>query len=206
MSGFGRFLAFACVVRRGSFARAGRELALTPSTVAKRISGLERELGVKLFHRTTRQVQLTGDGQALYVRCEKILADIGELENLAAGTNVVPRGELRLNLPITYGKQVVMPVIAHLLREHPELRADVRLSDQQCDLIRDGIDAAVRIMTLDEPCVPARPMLIGMACRPIPISCKGTASSCSAIRHRVVSGRCNCRSTKRCLICIRHTA
>ncbi|SNT00001.1 transcriptional regulator, LysR family [Noviherbaspirillum humi] len=148
MSGFSRFLAFACAARHRSFARAGRELAVTPSTVAKRIGGLEQELGVKLFHRTTRQVTLTVDGEVLYARCEKILADIGELENLAAGANAMPRGELRLNLPITYGKRVVMPVLTRLLRTHPELRADVRLSDQQCDLIKEGMDAAVRIMPL----------------------------------------------------------
>jgi len=150
MSGFGRFIAFSCAARHGSFAQAGRELALTPSTVAKRISNLESELGVKLFHRTTRQVQLTADGEVLHARCEKILADIGELEHLAASTNTAPRGELRISLPITYGKQMVMPVLARMLRDHPELRADVRLSDQQCDLIREGLDAAVRIMPLDD--------------------------------------------------------
>ena len=150
MSGFGRFIAFSCAARHGSFAQAGKELALTPSTVAKRISGLESELGVKLFHRTTRQVRLTADGEVLHARCEKILADIGELENLAAGANTEPRGELRVSLPTTYGKQMVLPVLAQLLRKHPELRADVRLSDQQCDLIREGLDAAVRIMPLDD--------------------------------------------------------
>ena len=150
MSGFGRFIAFSCAARHGSFAKAGRELALTPSTVAKRVSGLESELGVKLFHRTTRQVQLTADGEVLHARCEKILADIGELENLAASATSAPRGELRISLPITYGKQMVMPVLARLLREHPGLRADVHLSDQQCDLIREGLDAAVRIMPLDD--------------------------------------------------------
>lgn len=150
MSEFRRFIAFSCAARHGSFAQAGRELALTPSTVAKRISRLESELGVKLFHRTTRQVRLTADGEVLHARCEKILADIDELENLAAGANTEPRGELRVSLPVTYGKQMVMPVLARLLREYPELRADVRLSDQQCDLIREGLDAAVRIMPLDD--------------------------------------------------------
>ena len=150
MSGFGRFIAFSCAARHGSFAQAGRELALTPSTVAKRISALESELGVKLFHRTTRQVQLTADGEVLHARCEKILADIGELEQLAANANTAPRGELRISLPITYGKQMIMPVLARMLREHPELRVDVRLSDQQCDLVREGLDAAVRIMPLDD--------------------------------------------------------
>jgi len=150
MSGFSQFLAFACAARHGSFARAGRELGVTPSTVAKRILRLEEQLGVKLFHRTTRQVTLTSDGDALYARCEKILADIDELELLAAGAGGEPRGELRINVPITFGKHVVLPALAALLHKHPGLTADVRLSDQLCDLVKDGMDAAIRIMPLTD--------------------------------------------------------
>jgi LysR family transcriptional regulator, regulator for bpeEF and oprC len=150
MSGFGQFFAFACAARHASFSGAGRELGLTPSTVAKRIIRLEEQLGVKLFHRTTRQVTLTSDGEALYARCEKILADIDELESLAAGANAEPHGELRINLPISYGKRIVLPVLADLLSRHPGMTADVRLSDQLCDLIKEGMDAAVRIMPLSD--------------------------------------------------------
>lgn len=150
MSGFSQFLAFACAARHGSFARAGRELGVTPSTIAKRIVRLEEQLGIKLFHRTTRQVTLTTDGEALYARCEKILADVDELEALAAGASGEPRGELRINVPITYGKRVVLPAVASLLLKHPGMTADVRLSDQISDLIKDGMDAAVRILPLDD--------------------------------------------------------
>lgn len=148
MSGFSQFLAFACAARHGSFAGAGRELGVTPSTVAKRIMRLEEQLGLKLFHRTTRQVTLTSDGESLYARCEKILADIDELETLAAGASGSPRGELRISAPITYGKLVVLPALATLLHAHPEMTADVRLSDQFCDLIKDGLDAAIRVGSL----------------------------------------------------------
>lgn len=150
MSGFTRFLAFATAARHGSFAHAGRELGITPSTVAKRIVRLEEQFGVKLFHRTTRQVTLTSDGEALYARCEKILADIDELEALAAGASGEPRGELRINVPITYGKRMVLPALSTLLLRYPGMTADVRLSDQFCDLIRDGMDAAIRIMSLND--------------------------------------------------------
>lgn len=148
MSGFIQYLAFAHVARHRSFAQAGRELGLAASTVAKRIGRLEQQLGVRLFHRTTRQVTLTSDGEVLYARCEKLLADIDELENLAGGAAGEARGELRINVPITYGKRVVIPVLADLLQRHPGLTADVRLSDQLCDPIRDGLDAAIRIMPL----------------------------------------------------------
>lgn len=150
MSGFSQFFAFACAARLGSFAQAGRELGVTPSTVAKRIVRLEEQLGIKLFHRTTRQVALTSDGEALFARCEKILADIDELEALAAGASGEPRGELRINAPIAYGKRTVLPVVADLLLRHPGMTADVRLTDQVCDLIKDRMDAAVRIMPLED--------------------------------------------------------
>ncbi|HYD81896.1 MAG TPA: LysR family transcriptional regulator [Paucimonas sp.] len=150
MSGFSHFIAFASAARHRSFAGAGRELGVTASTIAKRILKLEEQLGVKVFHRTTRQVTLTSDGEALFARCEKILADIDELESLAAGASGEPSGELRINVPITFGKRVVVPVVTKLLLRHPHLRADVRLSDQVCDVVREGMDAAIRIMPLDD--------------------------------------------------------
>jgi DNA-binding transcriptional LysR family regulator len=150
MSGFSQFFAFACAARHGSFAQAGRELGVTPSTIAKRIVRLEEQLGIKLFHRTTRQVSLTSDGEALFARCEKILADIDELEALAAGAGGEPRGELRINAPIAYGKRTVLPVVADLLLRNPGMTADVRLTDQVCDLIKEGMDAAIRIMPLED--------------------------------------------------------
>ncbi|MGB7481959.1 MAG: LysR family transcriptional regulator [Burkholderiaceae bacterium] len=150
MSGFSHFIAFASAARHRSFARAGRELGVTASTIAKRILKLERQLGVKVFHRTTRQVTLTSDGEALFARCEKILADIDELELLAAGASGEPRGDLRISVPITYGKRVIIPVVTRLLLQYPHLRADVRLSDQVSDVVKEGIDAAIRIMPLED--------------------------------------------------------
>jgi DNA-binding transcriptional LysR family regulator len=150
MSGFSEFMAFAVTARHGSFAGAGRELGITASTVAKRILRLEQQLGIKLFHRTTRQVTLTFDGETLFARCEKVLADIDEIESLASGTSSEPRGQLRINMPITYGKRVVMPRLARLLAQHPGLLLDVRLSDSFCDLIKDGMDAGVRVGELDD--------------------------------------------------------
>ncbi|HYD96379.1 MAG TPA: LysR family transcriptional regulator [Noviherbaspirillum sp.] len=150
MGSFNQFLAFASAARRRSFAQAGRELGITASTVAKRIAQLERQLGVKLFHRTTRHVTLSSDGEALYARCEKILADIDELEALAAGASGEARGELRINVPITYGKRVVIPALARLMAAHPALSADLRLSDQFCDVVKDGMDAVIRIAPLED--------------------------------------------------------
>jgi DNA-binding transcriptional LysR family regulator len=145
MQGFQQYLAFAGTAKHGSFAAAAREMGATPSTLAKAVARLEAALGVKLFHRTTRQVSLTPDGERLYQRCQRVLAEVEELQADAAGTRVLPTGTLRVDLPTTYGKRYVLPILGALVQRHPQLVLDVRLHDAQVDLVRDGIDLAVRI-------------------------------------------------------------
>lgn len=145
MNSLPQFLAFASTARHGNFARAARDLGLTPSTVAKSVARLEERLGVKLFHRTTRQVSLTADGEQLFVRCQRVLSEVDELEAMAAGARNAPSGTLRIDMPITYGKRVVLPTLAKLMERFPQLHIDARLSDQYCDPVRDGLDAVVRV-------------------------------------------------------------
>ena len=156
MKGFQQFLAFAETAKHGSFAAAARELGGAPSTVAKAVARLEAALRVKLFHRTTRQVSLTPDGERLYQRCQRVLAELDELEADATGARAEVAGTLRVDLPIVYGKQVVMPVLAELRRRHPKLQLDVRLQDGYADLVRDGIDVAVRVGELQDSTLVAR--------------------------------------------------
>ena len=156
MQGFQPYLAFAGTARHGSFAAAARELGSTPSTLAKAVSRLESTLGVRLFHRTTRQVSLTPDGERLYLRCQRVLAEIEELQADAAGTSAQPAGTLRVDLPITYGKRFVLPLLADLTRRHAGLVLDVRLHDAQVDIVRDAIDLAVRIGPLADSTLVAR--------------------------------------------------
>jgi LysR family transcriptional regulator for bpeEF and oprC len=151
-----QYLAFAGTARHGSFAAAARELGVAPSTLAKAVARLEATLAVKLFHRTTRQVSLTPDGERLFHRCERVLAEIDELQADAAGTRASPQGTLKLDLPVTYGKRFVLPLLAQLQRRHPALALDIRLSDQQSDLVRDATDLAVRIGALRDSTLVAR--------------------------------------------------
>lgn len=144
------FLAFAETARHGSFARAARDLGLAPSTVAKSVARLEAQLGVRLFHRTTRQVSLTPDGDQLYLRCERVLAEVEDLQAAAAGVRGEPVGTLRIDAPVVYGRRVIVPVLAQLAQAHPRLSIDVRLSDQYCDPVKDGLDAVVRIGVLND--------------------------------------------------------
>ncbi len=156
MPGLQQFLAFAQTARRGSFAAAARDLGGSPSTLAKSVARLETALGVKLFHRTTRQVTLTADGERLFHRCERVLAEFEDLQADAAGTRAAPSGTLRVDLPIYYGRHIVLPLLAELLREHPALTLEVRLQDGFADLVRDGIDLAVRMGELRDSSLVAR--------------------------------------------------
>jgi DNA-binding transcriptional LysR family regulator len=156
MQGLQQFLAFAQTARRGSFAAAARDLGGSPSTLAKSVARLETTLGVKLFHRTTRQVSLTSDGERLFHRCERVLAEFEQLQADAAGTRAAPSGKLRVDLPIVYGRRFVMPLLAALLREHPALDLEIRLQDGFADLVRDGIDLAVRMGELRDSSLVAR--------------------------------------------------
>jgi LysR family transcriptional regulator, regulator for bpeEF and oprC len=156
MKGIQQLIAFAQTARRGSFAAAARDLGGSPSTVAKSVSRLETSLGVKLFHRTTRQVTLTADGERLFGRCERVLAEIDDLQADAAGTRTVPGGTLRVDAPTAYGRRFVMPLLAALQDAHPGLILEVRLQDAVADLVRDGIDFAVRIGHLSDSTLVAR--------------------------------------------------
>lgn len=156
MSGIERFVAFAQTARRGSFAEAARDLGSSPSTVAKSVARLEAALGVKLFHRTTRSVTLTADGERLFRRCERVLAEVEDLQAEAAGVRAAPSGTLRIDMPITYGRRIVMPLLARLAQQHPGLKLDVRLQDSYADLVRDGLDVAIRAGALHDSTLVAR--------------------------------------------------
>lgn len=156
MQGLPTLIAFAATARHRSFAAAAREQGQAPSTLAKAVARLEANLSLQLFHRTTRQVQLTADGERLFERCQRVLAELEELQTLASGTRATPTGLLRVAMPVFYGKRFVLPRLARLLQQHPGLQLDARLSDQYVDIVREGLDVAVRIGELDDSSLVAR--------------------------------------------------
>ena len=156
MQGLHQFLAFAQTARRGSFAAAARDLGGSPSTLAKSVARLEASLGVKLFHRTTRQVSLTADGERLFHRCERVLAELEDLQADASGIRAAPSGTLRIDVPVFYGRRFVLPILAKLQRRHPALVFEVRFQDGYADLVKDGVDLAVRAGELGDSSLVAR--------------------------------------------------
>lgn len=156
MQGLQPLLAFAETAKHGGFAAAARELGSSPSALAKAVARLETSLGLRLFHRTTRQVSLTPDGERLFQRCQRVLAELDELQAEAAGARAAPSGTLRINMPIAYGRKVMLPLLARLRERHPAIALDVRLSDAYVDLVKEGIDVAIRTGTLGDSTLVAR--------------------------------------------------
>ena len=157
MNSLQQIAAFSDTAKHGSFAAAARETGSAPSTLAKAVARLEQRLGVKLFHRTTRQVSLTADGERLFQRCQRLLAEVDELQAEASGVRAAVSGTLRIDMPIVLGRRLVLPVLAQLVREHPELSLDVRLSDGYVDLVKEGIDLAIRVGALPDSTLVSRP-------------------------------------------------
>lgn len=156
MKNLKQFMSFAAVARNSSFAAAARELGLAPSSVAKSVARLESDLGVRLFHRTTRAVRLTEEGDALFVKCARVLEEIDALDLSAKGAAEEPSGTLRVGAPIGYGMRRIVPVLSRLMTRYPALTVDMRLSDERVNLITEGLDAVVRIGSLEDSGLIAR--------------------------------------------------
>jgi DNA-binding transcriptional LysR family regulator len=137
--------AFAEVAKASSFARAARDLGLSASAVTKSVRRLEEQVNLRLFQRTTRRVTLTQEGEALYRHCRRVLDDLAELALFAEGAASVPSGVLRINVPVAYGKKVVLPTLAQISKRYDGFRFEVQLSDQYVDVVGSGVDAVVRV-------------------------------------------------------------
>ncbi|MGE6301679.1 LysR family transcriptional regulator [Serratia liquefaciens] len=136
---------FVRVVEKGSFVAAAEEMAISPTMVGKHIRALEQRLNAPLLNRTTRRQGLTEAGRVFYERCRRLLADADAAEASARALLSSPSGLLRISAPVTFGNRVLTPILTEFLQRHPEVEAEVVLSDRKVDLIEEGYEAAFRI-------------------------------------------------------------
>src|SRR5262245_10018345 len=148
--------AFEGVVAAGSFAGAARALNLSVAAVSKQVRALEDRLGVRLLHRTTRQVRLTEAGQRFHERCQRILADLEDAEREVAERQATPRGRLRVSAPMSFGQRHIGPVVSAFLGRNPDVQVDLVLDDRFVDLLAEGFDVAIRIAELHDSSLVAR--------------------------------------------------
>ena len=136
---------FATVVREGSFTRAADKLELSTSQVSKCVSRLERSLGARLLQRTTRRLRLTEAGSALYENSSSALAAIEDAKLAVSKLQGTPRGRLKVSSSTAFGTMQLPRVVRDLGAQFPELEVELLLEDRHVDLVREGIDVAIRI-------------------------------------------------------------
>ena len=147
---------FAKVVELRSFARAAAELKVSKATVSKAVSRVEARLRTRLINRTSRRFALTDAGRQLAVRAAHILAEGEAAEQAAVAQATVPRGLVRLAVPMSFGLLHVAPLLPEFLAIFPEVSIDLHLSDAMVDLIGESYDSAIRIAVLPGSTLVAR--------------------------------------------------
>ena len=139
---------FTRIVELGSFTKVAAQLDLSRASVTTLVRQLEAHLGARLLQRTTRQVSPTLDGRLYYQHCLTILADIEEAENVFSKTALHPRGRLKIDLPASLARLVVIPALPAFHARYPEIVLEIGVGDRMIDLAQEGVDGVVRIGAL----------------------------------------------------------
>lgn len=136
---------FAAIVQAGTFSRTAAQLGVSPSFVTKRMGILEAQLGVKLFHRNTRRVALSQDGETVHATAVKMIADMAALGEAIASNRNEPSGVLRIAASPCLGRARVTPVLSMLMQRYPLLDVWLELADREVDLVGEGFDLDIRV-------------------------------------------------------------
>lgn len=158
MDRIGAMQLFRRVVEVGSFSAVSREMQLSQSTVSKKIAGLEEYLNTKLLNRSTRQLNLTDAGQRYYQRCCQILDEVADTEAELQQQQDIATGTLRISVPIAAGRMKILPCLWKFFDRYPALKFDIHFDDHYVDLVKEGVDVAIRVGELADSSLIARKM------------------------------------------------
>jgi LysR family transcriptional regulator for bpeEF and oprC len=147
---------FARVAELHSFTRAADSLGLSRAVVSTHVADLERHLHCQLLHRTTRRVGLTGDGAEYLTRCQRILAELEAADETLRGARLAVQGRLRVDVPVAFGRALLIPALPRFTQRYPDLKLEVQLNDRVIDLIAEEVDLVVRAGPVREPHLIAR--------------------------------------------------
>jgi DNA-binding transcriptional LysR family regulator len=159
MYGFSDLRFFSLLIREGSLAAAAQQMGVTPPAVSRRLSLLERRLGVRLLQRTTRRIHLTPEGEAYLHEGARILADLEALERTVSGTRATARGPLAIACTLGFGRQRLAPALSAFAHAYPEVQVQLQLTDRPVNLVEQGFDAVVRFGALPDSALTARLLL-----------------------------------------------
>lgn len=145
-----RLRIFVAVTENRSFARTAEALRMTRPGVTNAINALEDCVGARLFHRTTRRVSLTGEGEQLHERALQLLTDVDDTQGLFGGSGERPRGRLRVDIPVAIAKPYIIPALPKFIETYPDIEVILEVSDQPVDLLAEGVDCVIRLGHLPE--------------------------------------------------------
>jgi LysR family transcriptional regulator, regulator for bpeEF and oprC len=147
---------FTRVAELGSFARAANTLELSRAMASSYVAQLEKHLGTRLLHRTTRKVSVSAQGAVYLEHCKRILAEIEAADDQLRLARNRPQGKLRVDVPVAFGKYLLLPAIPLFTQRYPDIALEVRFNDQYVDIAVDRVDVALRVGKLNSPDIIAR--------------------------------------------------
>lgn len=150
---------FVEVVRQGSFAAVARDRNIDPSSVSRAIAGLEEEIGVRLFQRTTRQLSPTEAGMTYFERVESLVEEMQQAIDVATDISGKPKGTLRVTASVSFGLKCIVPLLPNFSEIYPDLTVDLLLTDAVVDLFAEKIDVAVRLGLLADSTLIAQQLM-----------------------------------------------
>lgn len=150
MNRFHLMTVFVAVAEAESFAGGARKLGMSPPAVTRAVAALEKRLGVKLLTRTTRFVRATDAGLRYLEHARRIIADLNEADDAAAGVHAAPRGQLAVTAPVLFGRLYVVPSMVEYLRRYPDMSLTALFLDRIVNLFEEGMDVGVRIGELPD--------------------------------------------------------
>ena len=135
---------FSQLIRAGSFSATARELNVSTPAISKRLSQMETRLGVPLLNRSTRRMSLTAEGELYLVRARRILSEIDDMEQLVSQAISAPKGLLRVNATLGFGRSHIAPLISGFARQYPEVQVQLQLTVNPPALTEDAFDVCIR--------------------------------------------------------------
>jgi DNA-binding transcriptional LysR family regulator len=158
MDKFRAMQTFVAIAESGSLTSAARGLGSSLPAVVRALAAYERELGVRLFHRTTRRISLTDEGRQHLERSRHVLAALAEAESALSAEAAAPAGHLQITAPVLFGQMYVAPVVTRFVQRHPGLRCTTLLLDRVVNLLEEGLDLGIRIGRLEDSSLVAQPL------------------------------------------------
>jgi LysR family transcriptional activator of dmlA len=186
---------FVQLARLGSLSAAARALDLTPPAATRRLALMEQRLGVRLVNRTTRSASLTDEGDTYLRHATRILAAVSEMEDAVSRSREAPRGILRVNASLGFGRTTIAPLVSAFVQRYPQVEVQLDVTDRPVDIVEQGFDLAIRFGALPDTRLNARRIMSNrrfLCASPAYLQRHGNPAALADLaRHRTILHRQN---------------